>query len=96
MQSYGNFIAGEWRSDGVPLVVRNPYDGAVVGQVTQAAPEVVRAAVKAAVQAQPAMAALTREARAKILDKIGEGIWQRRDELARTTGVLAGSIPGTV
>lgn len=84
MDSYGNFIAGEWRDGGVPLSVRNPYDGSEVGQVAQAAPEALRDATLAAVSAQPALASLTREARAKILDKIAEGLWLRRDDLART------------
>jgi acyl-CoA reductase-like NAD-dependent aldehyde dehydrogenase len=90
MESHGNFIAGGEREGGVPLMVRNPYDGAVIGQVTQATPDVVDAAVQAAVRAQPQMAALTREARAKILDKVADGIWQRRDELAKTLLVESG------
>ena len=84
MDSFGNFIGGEVSDSGVPLSVRNPYDGAVVGQVVQAARETLAAAAEAAVEASPRMAALNREARAKILDRVADGVWQRRDELART------------
>jgi len=90
MESYGNFIAGERRDAGVPLSVRNPYDGAVVGQVVQATREVLGEAVQAAVEAQPVIASMTREARAKVLDKIADGLWQRRDDLARTILVESG------
>jgi acyl-CoA reductase-like NAD-dependent aldehyde dehydrogenase len=90
MDSYGNFIAGEWRDGGVPLSVRSPYDGAVVGQVAQASREALDAAVSAAAEAQRVMASLNREARAKILDRVADGIWQRRDELARTILVESG------
>src|SRR5262245_36055173 len=90
MESFGNFIAGEDRLEGAPLSVQNPYDNAAIGQVHQAPPEVLKAAVEAAVAAQPSMAALTREARAKILERIADGLWQRRDDLARTILVESG------
>ena len=90
MESHGNFIDGRWRDGGVPLAVRNPHGGAVIGQVTQATAETLDAATTAAARAQSVMGALTREARAKILDRIAEGIWQRREDLARTILVESG------
>jgi glyceraldehyde-3-phosphate dehydrogenase (NADP+) len=84
MQSFGNFIGGEWRDEGKPLSVVDPWDGSVVGEATLAPAKVLDAAIEAAVRAQPAMAALTREARSRILERVAEGIGARRDELADT------------
>ncbi len=84
MPSFGNFVDGRPHDEGVPFAVRNPFDGVAVGQVTQATAETLASATGSAKRAQPVMAALSREARAKILDKIAEGIWQRRDDLALT------------
>src|SRR5688500_8481278 len=82
METFGHFVGGEWRSEGPPVAVRSPFDGAQVGEVRSAPPEVLDAAVEAAVRAQPALAALPRERRAGLLERIAEGISGRRDELA--------------
>lgn len=63
MEIHGNLIGGAWRREGRAHEVRSPYDGALVAQVTLAGPELLGEAVEAAVAAQPAMAALSREAR---------------------------------
>jgi len=84
MERYGNFVEGEVRADGEPLAVQNPFDGSVVAEATLAGPETLDAAAAAAVRAQPAMAALSREARAAILERIAARIAERRDELAAT------------
>ncbi len=83
MERFGNFVGGTWRLDGEALAVRSPYDGAEIGQVTLADAAVLDAAVEAAVQAQRAMAVLSRDARAGILERIAAGIAGRSDELAR-------------
>jgi len=84
MERFGNFVGGASRDDGQPLVVKSPFDGREVGVVTLADASTLDAAAAAAVHAQPAMAALTREARAAILERIADGVAVRREELART------------
>ena len=83
MERFGNFVGGEPRRGGESLSVVSPFDGAEIGQVTVADAATVDAAVEAAVRAQPAMGALTREARAGILERIAVGIAGRGEELAR-------------
>jgi glyceraldehyde-3-phosphate dehydrogenase (NADP+) len=84
MQSYGNFIGGEWWDDGKPLAVRDPWDGSVIGKATLAPPEVLDAAIESAVRAQPVIARMTREARSRILERVADALGVRRDELAET------------
>lgn len=84
MDRHSNFVAGAARAEGEPLEVRSPWDGALAGVATLANAEMLGAAADAAVSAQRAMAALTREARAAILERVADGIEARRDELART------------
>ena len=82
MEICENLVGGE-RRGGDPLLVRSPFDGAVIGEAALAGPEMVDAAIAAAVSAQPAMAALTREARAAILERMAEDVARRQDELGR-------------
>jgi acyl-CoA reductase-like NAD-dependent aldehyde dehydrogenase len=93
MERVGSFVGGRDASGaggsasdirGKVLPVRSPFDGEVVREVTLADAETLDAAAEAAVRAQPAMAALTREARAGILERIAVGLGARREELART------------
>src|SRR5262249_38744206 len=84
MDRFGNFVGGSFRTEGQALAVRSPFDGAPVAEVTLADAGTLDAAAEAAERAQPAMAALTREARAAILERGAEGGGARRDELART------------
>jgi glyceraldehyde-3-phosphate dehydrogenase (NADP+) len=84
MERIGNFVQGEARADGEPLLVRDPFDGAPVAEVTLAGPDVLDAAAAAAVAAQPALAALSRDARAAILERMAAALGADRDDLART------------
>jgi acyl-CoA reductase-like NAD-dependent aldehyde dehydrogenase len=77
-----NLVGGEL-CGGDPLLVRNPFDGAVIGEAALGGPEVIEAAIAAAVSAQPAMAALSREARAAILERMAESVARRHEELGR-------------
>ncbi len=70
--------------------MRSPYDGELVGVATLGGPEIMDAAAEAAVRAQPAMAALTREARSRILERIADGIDARAEALARTVSRESG------
>jgi acyl-CoA reductase-like NAD-dependent aldehyde dehydrogenase len=84
MERYGNFVEGEARTDGEPLPVRNPFDGSLVAEATLAGPEALDAAAAAAVRAQPAMAALSRDARAAILERMAEILASSREDVATT------------
>jgi glyceraldehyde-3-phosphate dehydrogenase (NADP+) len=84
MDRLGNFVGGILRTEGAPLTVRNPFDGADVAEATLADAATLDAAAEAAVRAQPAMAELSREARAGILERIAAGVAARGEELART------------
>ena len=84
MERFGNWVGGAVRTEGEPLRVRSPFDGRDVGVVTLADAATLDAAAEAAVRAQPAMAALTRDARARILERIAEGVAAQADTLART------------
>jgi acyl-CoA reductase-like NAD-dependent aldehyde dehydrogenase len=83
MEIHGNLIGGAWREEGRPLEVRSPYDGAPVAQVTLAGPALLGEAVEAAVAAQPAMAALSREARSAILERMAQAVVAEGEELAQ-------------
>ncbi len=82
MEICENLVGGE-RRGGDPLLVRNPFDGEVIGEAALGGPETIDAAIAAAVSAQPAMAALTREARAAILERMAEAVGRRQEELGR-------------
>lgn len=75
-ESYGLYINGKWvpASDGTLFTSYNPADGSALAQCAQATKEDVDAAVDAAWAAFPAWKALTKEARADILDKIADRI----------------------
>ncbi|MGA7892743.1 MAG: aldehyde dehydrogenase, partial [Candidatus Sulfotelmatobacter sp.] len=49
--THGFFVDGRWREDGDLVEVRSPFDGSVVGRVTQARREHTEAAVAACVKA---------------------------------------------
>src|SRR5689334_11748552 len=90
MDRAGSFVSGSVRDDGAALPVRSPFDGTLVGEAALAGEALVAEAAEAAVRAQPAMAALTREARAGILERIAVGIDAHREDLARTLSAEAG------
>jgi acyl-CoA reductase-like NAD-dependent aldehyde dehydrogenase len=90
MERVGNFVKGEVRADGDALVVTDPFDGSVVAEATLADAALLDAAAEAAASAQPAMAALTRDARAAILERMAAQVFAERDALATTLSREAG------
>lgn len=86
----GNFVGGAWDLDGDPLSVVDPWNGAKVGQVVRASAQRLDAAVEAAVAAQPAVAALTRDERAGILERMALLVTERSVELADIIRMEAG------
>jgi len=77
-------IGGQWRdpSGGRTFAVENPADGAVLCMVADATPADGRAALDAAVQAQPAWAAYAPRDRGEILRRAYELLIERRADLA--------------
>jgi aldehyde dehydrogenase (NAD+) len=83
-QPYANYIAGEWLPGSNVTRNVNPSDMSdVVGEYAQADAKQVDQAIAAARAAAPAWAAFNTQARADILDKIGNEILARKDELGK-------------
>ncbi len=81
---HSNFIAGEWVEGTNVTRDVNPSDVSdVVGEYAQADAQQTDRAIAAARAAAPAWAAFNVQARADILDKIGNEILARKDELGR-------------
>ncbi|MDI1460499.1 aldehyde dehydrogenase family protein [Catellatospora sp. KI3] len=76
------WIAGAPESSDDLVVVRNPYDGRVVGQTSNATEAQVEAAVAAAARVAPVAARLPAAARAAALDHVSRRLAERGDEVA--------------
>ena len=84
VQTFDNYIAGEWASGASTRANHNPSDVSdVIGEYAQANAEQARAAIAAAKRAFPGWAAGQIQERANILDRIGSEILARKDELGR-------------
>ncbi len=83
-------IGGRWVDGGAPLEVRNKYTGAVIGVVPQSRPADVDAAVAAAAEAAPVMAALPAHRRSEILLRTAALLAAHREDVARTIAAEAG------
>jgi acyl-CoA reductase-like NAD-dependent aldehyde dehydrogenase len=84
MQTFNNYIAGEWVAGRSATPNRNPSNLAdVIGEYAQADAEQAKQAIAAAARAFPAWATGSIQERANSLDKIGAEILARKDELGR-------------
>src|SRR5438477_5888306 len=84
MQTYNNYIAGEWVAGASVTANRNPSNLAdIIGEYAQADVEQTKQAIAAAARAFPAWATGSIQERANSLDKIGSEILARKDELGR-------------
>ena len=82
MQNHDNLIGGEWRAGASYSPNVNPSNlGDVLGHYTQGDASHVEAAVAAATAAFPAWATGSVQARSDALDKIGNEILARKEEL---------------
>ena len=82
--TFRNYIAGEWVAGATVTVNRNPSDlSDVIGEYAQADAAQAGAAIAAAKQAFPAWATGSIQERANILDRAGNEILARKDELGR-------------
>jgi aldehyde dehydrogenase (NAD+) len=83
-QQFLNYIAGEWTAGTTTLRNINPSDTSdVLGEYAQADGRQTEAAVEAARAAFPAWASFNMQARADLLDTIGNAILARKEELGR-------------
>lgn len=79
-----NYIAGEWVAGATMAKDVNPSDtGDVVAEYAQADKAQTEAAIEAARAAAPAWAAFNVQARADLLDKVGNEILARKEELGK-------------
>ena len=82
--TFRNYIAGEWVAGATVTLNKNPSDVSdVIGEYAQADAAQARAAIAAAKQAFPAWATGSIQERANILDRTGNEILARKDELGR-------------
>src|ERR1700681_3837849 len=83
-QAFRNYIAGDWVAGATVTLNRNPSDSSdVIGEYAQADVAQTRAAIAAAKQAFPGWATGSIQERANILDRTGNEILARKDELGR-------------
>jgi len=84
MQTFNNYIAGDWVAGVSATANRNPSNLAdVIGEYAQADAKQAEQAIAAAARAFPAWASGSIQERANSLDKIGAEILARKDELGR-------------
>jgi glyceraldehyde-3-phosphate dehydrogenase (NADP+) len=83
-------IGNQWRQTATTATIRNPYNGAPVGDVCLAGKAEADEAVARAVEAFPAMRRLPAHARAEALLKIAGRLAARTDEIARTMTAESG------
>ncbi|MGB0012250.1 MAG: aldehyde dehydrogenase family protein, partial [Candidatus Sulfotelmatobacter sp.] len=88
--THGFFIDGHWADDGDIEEVRSPFNGSVVGRVTQARREHAEAAIAAAVKAFGTTRRLPAFERQRVLRRVAQSIAERREEFSRTIVQEAG------
>ncbi|HEY1660615.1 MAG TPA: aldehyde dehydrogenase family protein [Candidatus Sulfotelmatobacter sp.] len=88
--THGFFMDGRWIEDGDVLDVRSPFDGTVVGRITQARRQHAEAAIAAAVKAFGTTRRLPAFERQRVLRRVSQSIAERREEFARTIVQEAG------
>jgi len=80
---YRNFIAGQWLEGDAVARNINPSDTRdVIGEYARATRTQVESAIAAAALAQPRWAAVNLQQRSEVLERVGQEILQRKDELA--------------
>lgn len=82
-KEYPFYCAGEWRSSGERLSVRNPYNGEEVGSTFFASDQDLEDAIVAAQRAFQQTRKLQTFERAQILQKLADGLAERQEEIAR-------------
>src|SRR6478736_2940400 len=86
----GFFVDGKWIEDGDPVEIRAPYDGSVIASVFQGRREHAEAAIAAAVKAFGTTRRLPAFERQRVLRRVSENIYERKQEFARTMAQESG------
>lgn len=89
-EDYKFLIGGQWRSSKEKREVRNPYNDEVVGVVSQASDQDLEDSILQAQKAFEDTRWMAPYQRVEILEKIVQGIKDRRDQLAETITKEAG------
>ncbi|MBI3597049.1 MAG: aldehyde dehydrogenase family protein [Nitrospirae bacterium] len=90
IKEYQIFLAGSWKPCEKAIEITNPYNGEAIGSVHQADDAEIEHAIRAAQQAFPELRRMPLYRRAEALQKITDGIRERREELARMICLEAG------
>ncbi|MGC2539550.1 MAG: aldehyde dehydrogenase family protein, partial [Candidatus Sulfotelmatobacter sp.] len=88
--THGFFVDGRWMEDGDGVDVRSPFDGSIVGRVSQARREHAEAAIAASVKAFGTTRRLPAFERQRVLRRVAGAIAERREEFSRTVVQEAG------
>ena len=88
--THGFFVDGRWHENGDIVEIRAPYDGSLVGRVTQGRREHADAAITAAVKAFGTTRRLPAFERQRVLRRIAASISERKEEFAHTLAQEAG------
>jgi acyl-CoA reductase-like NAD-dependent aldehyde dehydrogenase len=88
--THGFFVDGRWIEDGDLVEVRAPYDGTVIARVIQARREHAELAIAASVKAFGTTRRLPAFERQRVLRRVAQSIFERREEFARTLAQEAG------
>src|ERR1700723_2439235 len=88
--THGFFIDGRWVEGGDAVEVRSPFNGSVVGRVTQGRREHANAAIAASVKAFGTTRRLPAFERQRVLRRVAQAMAERREEFSRTLAQEAG------
>src|SRR6185312_16348571 len=90
VSTQGFFVDGKWIEEGAPVEIRAPYDGSVIASVFQGRREHAEAAIAAAVKAFGTTRRLPAFERQRVLRRVSENIYERKQEFARTMAQESG------
>ncbi len=90
MKIHPYFLAGEWKTDGTPFAVVNPYNGLKEYECFEPPAESVESAIASLERSFLLTRKLPTWKRSEILAQIASGIRERRSELADTICIEAG------
>ena len=77
-----HFLASKPRSSSDGLTVKDKFTGETIDEVALASPEIIRQGIAAASSCRDAMRRMEGHERAAVLERLGEGMLARRDELS--------------
>jgi acyl-CoA reductase-like NAD-dependent aldehyde dehydrogenase len=90
VSTQGFLVDGKWIQQGDEVEVRSPFDGSVLGRVTQGKREHAEQAIAAAVKAFGTTRRLPAFERQRVLRRVSQALAERKEEFARTIAAEAG------